>query len=240
MCFGALGAVATAFIATLGPQTGLRTMIIARFSSGYVGGIIYSVLNILTQYVFSSHSTLPRPLPYTFPSAPHRLGFSTTAVILGGQTLASINPGTLPLVVGIIIVGVCSLIPCFVGYDMVHRYERYAWGVIFIVMLCLWGLAGHAGFDISAQRALEDKGKSLSADVLSFGGIVFGSFSGVRARSHFIRFKLSVCALRSDRICAHTVGPRGGGLQLQAPCGHLVHEDLHTHVLWAVPADMLL
>lgn len=106
MCFGALGAVATAFIATLGPQTGLRTMIITRFSSGYVGCTIYSILNILTQ-----------------------LGFSTTAVILGGQTLASINPGTLPLVVGIIIVGICSLIPCFVGYHMVHYYERYAWMV---------------------------------------------------------------------------------------------------------------
>jgi len=49
LCFGALGGVATAFIATLGPLTGLRTMVIARFSSGYFGGTIYSVLNILTQ-----------------------------------------------------------------------------------------------------------------------------------------------------------------------------------------------
>ena len=49
LCFGALGGVATAFISTLGPQTGLRTIIITRFSSGYVGGTIYSILNILTQ-----------------------------------------------------------------------------------------------------------------------------------------------------------------------------------------------
>ncbi|KIP11708.1 hypothetical protein PHLGIDRAFT_99130 [Phlebiopsis gigantea 11061_1 CR5-6] len=155
ICFGALGAVCTAFIATLGPKTGLRTMIITRYSSGYAGGIIYSILNILTQ-----------------------LGFSVTAVILGGQTLASINPGTLPLVVGIIIVGICSLIPCFVGYDLVHHYERYAWIIISIVMLFLWGLGGKAGFDISAQKPLEDTGRNLSADVLSFGGIVFGSFTG--------------------------------------------------------------
>ncbi|PSS29728.1 hypothetical protein PHLCEN_2v2876 [Hermanssonia centrifuga] len=154
-CFGALGAVCTAFIATLGPQTGLRTMIITRFSSGYIGCTIYSILNILTQ-----------------------LGFSVTAVILGGQTLASINPGTLPLVVGIIIVALCSLIPCFVGYNLVHVYERYAWIVTFIVMLFLWGLGGHAGFDTSAQKPLEDTGRSLSADVLSFGGIIFGSFTG--------------------------------------------------------------
>lgn len=154
-CFGALGGIATAFIATLGPITGLRTMVITRFSSGYVGGTIYSVLNILTQ-----------------------LGFSTTAVILGGQTLANINPGTLPLVVGIIIIGVCCLIPCFIGYDMVHVYERYAWIIASVIMLFLWGLGGKAGYDINAQKSVEDTGRALSADILSFGGIVFGSFSG--------------------------------------------------------------
>ena len=108
-----------------------------------------------------------------------RLGFSTTAVILGGQTLASINPGTLPLVVGVIIVSICSLIPCFVGYNLVHTYERYAWIVITIIMFMLWGLGGKAGFDISAQKPLEDTGEDLIGDVLSFGGIVFGSFTGV-------------------------------------------------------------
>lgn len=46
-------------------------------------------------------------------------------------------------------------------------------------MLMLWGLGGKAGFDINAQKPLEDKGVDLAADVLSFGGIVFGSFSGV-------------------------------------------------------------
>ncbi|KAG2035701.1 cytosine-purine permease [Suillus americanus] len=155
LCFGALGGIATAFIATLGPITGLRTMIITRFSSGYFGGTIYSVLNILTQ-----------------------LGFSTTAVILGGQTLANINPGTLPLVVGIVIIGVCCLIPCFIGYNMIHVYERYAWIVTSVIMLFLWGLGGKAGYDINTQKPLEDTGRALSADILSFGGIVFGSFSG--------------------------------------------------------------
>ncbi|KAG1742654.1 permease for cytosine/purines, uracil, thiamine, allantoin-domain-containing protein [Suillus paluster] len=153
--FRALGSVATAFIATLGPITGLRTMIIAHFSSGYFGGTIYSILNIFIQ-----------------------LSFSTTAVILGGQTLANINPGTLSLIVGIIIIGVCCLIPCFIGYDMVHVYERYAWIVTSVIMLFLWGLGGKAGYDINTQKLFEDTGRALSADILSFGGIVFGSFSG--------------------------------------------------------------
>lgn len=227
MCFGALGAVATAFIATLGPQTGLRTMIITRFSSGYVGCTIYSILNILTQ-----------------------LGFSTTAVILGGQTLASINPGTLPLVVGIIIVGVCSLIPCFIGYHMVHYYERYAWmvssshlvlcslpvrltrlivlQVIFIVMLFLWGLGGKAGFDINAAKADEPTGRDLSAGIISFGGIVFGSFSGVRSSFTIVEVQ-QLIYIHSP---IHSVGTRRSGLQLSPSRGDLFVPCFHSDLLW--------
>jgi NCS1 nucleoside transporter family len=155
LCFAFLGSIGTAFIATLGPRTGLRTMIISRYSSGYLGGAFFSVLNILTQ-----------------------LGFATTAVILGGQTLASINANTLPLVGGIIIIGVCCLIPCFIGYDMVHVYERYAWTVTFFIMCCLYGLGSKAGYDVYAQAPLEETGRALSADILSFGAIVFGSVTG--------------------------------------------------------------
>lgn len=76
--------------------------------------------------------------------------------------------------------GVCSLVPCFVGYDLVHVYERYAWLVTTLIMLILFGLGGRAGYDLQAQKPLEDKGADLVGDVLSFGGIVFGSFTGVR------------------------------------------------------------
>lgn len=72
--------------------------VISRYSVGYVGGAAFSILNILTQ-----------------------LGFSTTAVILGGQTLNGIS-GKLPLVVGVILVGLCSLIICFFGYSVLHQY----------------------------------------------------------------------------------------------------------------------
>lgn len=74
---------------------------------------------------------------------------------------------------------------------MVHHYERYAWIVILIVMLFLWGLGGKAGYDISAQNPIEDTGKSLSADILSFGGIVFGSFTGVGAISSIIFYHIN-------------------------------------------------
>lgn len=59
-----------------------------------------------------------------------------------------------------------------------HRYERYAWIITGIIMLFLWGLGGHAGFDINAQKSLEATGATLAGNVLSFGGIVFSSFVG--------------------------------------------------------------
>jgi len=54
MFFGTLGSIFAALVATLGPKTGLRTMVITRFSSGHVGGVLYSILNILTSRVDKS------------------------------------------------------------------------------------------------------------------------------------------------------------------------------------------
>ncbi|KAI5481367.1 permease for cytosine/purines uracil thiamine allantoin [Pseudohyphozyma bogoriensis] len=154
LCFGALGCATTAFIATLGPKTGLRTMVITRYSGGKVGGFIFSVLNILTQ-----------------------LGFSVTCVILGGQTLGSIN-NTVPLAAGVVIVSVCSLAICFFGYNLLHIWERYAWIGLTVIFCMLYGLGSEPGYDLSAQKAYEDTGRNLAGDILSFGGVIFGSAAG--------------------------------------------------------------
>jgi purine-cytosine permease-like protein len=58
---------------------------------------------------------------------------------------------------------------------MVHAYERYAWTVIFFIMCCLYGLGSKAGYDVYAQAPLEDTGRTLSADILSYGAIIFGA-----------------------------------------------------------------
>lgn len=104
--------------------------------------------------------------------------------------------------VGIIIVSVCSLVPCFIGYEMVHTYERYAWIVMTIVMFFLWGLGGHAGFDINAQKPLEATGRALSGDILSYGGIIFGSFSGVRSTSTYSHIATNEAILQWAPVAA--------------------------------------
>lgn len=105
------------------------------------------------------------------------MNFSTLNIILGGQTLASIGPG-FPLEVGIVIVSICTLIICFFGYEYLHHWERYAWIVMSAIFICLYALGGKAGYNITAQIENEDSGKALIGDVLSFGGIIFGSCSG--------------------------------------------------------------
>ena len=58
VAFTAVGAACCGFIATLGPKTGLRTMVISRYSVGFAGGTIFAILNILTQLVNASLSIL--------------------------------------------------------------------------------------------------------------------------------------------------------------------------------------
>lgn len=99
--FTAIGAACCGFIATLGPQTGLRTIVITRYSMGMVGGTIFALFNILTQ-----------------------LGFSSIAVILGGQILSNVSDDKIPLEASIVIVGFIGLFLCFVGYNGEFRLLR--------------------------------------------------------------------------------------------------------------------
>ncbi|KAF8928911.1 hypothetical protein BGZ58_009305 [Dissophora ornata] len=149
--FTILGCFTTAFCATLGPKLGLRQMVISRFSFGWWGAVVLSLLNIITQ-----------------------IGFSVIAVILGGQTLVYVCGPKLPLTVAIIIVSIVTLLICFFGYDLVHKWERYAWILIACIMCVLYG-TGHEYYSWTPSTS---SGADLAGSILSFGGVVFGSVIG--------------------------------------------------------------
>ncbi|KAF8977720.1 hypothetical protein BGZ46_007168 [Entomortierella lignicola] len=149
--FTILGSFTTAFCAILGPKLGLRQMVISRFSFGWWGAVVLSVLNIITQ-----------------------IGFSVIAVILGGQTLVYVCGSGLPLTVAIIIVSIVTLLICFFGYDLVHKWERYAWILIACIMCILYG-TGHKYYSWTPSSST---GSDLTGGILSFGGVVFGSVIG--------------------------------------------------------------
>lgn len=128
-----------------------------------------------------------------------QIGFSVLCVILGGQTLASIN-NVLPLSVGIVIISlsilaICcssrplprvlqlsswSSLPAF-GYNVLHHWERYAWiamFAMFAIFVVLYGVGSKGGYVITTQVPLEEEGASVAGSVLSFGDILFGACSG--------------------------------------------------------------
>lgn len=59
-------------------------------------------------------------------SSPHPLNFGPPIAIVAGQVLAAVNPGSISLNVGIIIIAIISMIISFCGYRVLHACERYA------------------------------------------------------------------------------------------------------------------
>ncbi|KLO10063.1 cytosine-purine permease [Schizopora paradoxa] len=110
----AISFIIPGYFAIFGPKLGTRVMVQARFSFGYLGSIVPSLLN-----VFSLE------------------GFLILNSIIGGQTLASVS-SKLSWDLGIVIIGLISLLVTFCGYRVVHWYETVAWipnAITFLVMI---------------------------------------------------------------------------------------------------------
>ncbi|KAL5634593.1 hypothetical protein ACGC1H_002589 [Rhizoctonia solani] len=119
-----LSATLPAYFSTFGPRLGMRQMIVSRYSFGYYGNIIPSLLNLITF-----------------------MGFLILNLILGGETLAAVSGyqaghGGLSWDVGIAIVGVIALLVTFCGYKVLYTYERFAWIPVVMVYLVALGCGG--------------------------------------------------------------------------------------------------
>jgi len=90
--------------------------------------------------------------------------------IVGGQVIAALSNGKCPLVVGVILIAIVSLIVALLGYKFVHYYERVSW-IIMIILFCIVAGLGAKHF---YNAPFGGTGKAEAASVLSFGGAVFG------------------------------------------------------------------
>jgi purine-cytosine permease-like protein len=121
-------------MACFGPASGLRTMVFCRYSCGYYGASIMSIINVIAA-----------------------LGWAAVNSIAGAQTLRVVSDDSLPLAIGIIIVGILSMIVSFVGYKWIHTYERYSWIPVFIAYCILAGVGAkyftHSEMVISLKTA---------------------------------------------------------------------------------------
>ena len=89
------------YLATFGPKTGLREMTVSRYSYGWYGNKVMSVLQYLSC-----------------------LGWSAVNVTVGGQTLHRLSNNKLPTPAGIVTIATATWFVAMVGYKWVHVYER--------------------------------------------------------------------------------------------------------------------
>lgn len=143
------GSTMPAFTGTLGPQTGLRQLALARYSMGLWGAGICAVLNIVVN-----------------------VGYATVAAIVGGQLLRAVSGGGMDLVVGILVVVVLTFIISFFGYRIIHYYHRYAWIVAFVLLCVLWGQSRRY-FTPTPGLSLAS-GIDYSGACLSYFAVIFG------------------------------------------------------------------
>jgi purine-cytosine permease-like protein len=118
-----LGALCTAYCGTLGPKTGLRAIATSRYSFGFWGAKLCSILNVVVGG-----------------------GFAVVNVVITGQMLSAVSDYHMTIAVGCVIVAVISYVVSVFGFRIIHTFEKYSWIVSFILLCVLLGQAGpHIG-----------------------------------------------------------------------------------------------
>ncbi|KIW20518.1 hypothetical protein PV08_01093 [Exophiala spinifera] len=118
--FNLLGGLPPAAFSILGPKTGMRQLVQSRYSFGLYFVAIASIMSMATA-----------------------TGWAIVSTVIAGQTLSAVSGGSLSWNVGIVIISVASLVVAFMGYKVVHAYERWAWIPALVAILFATGCGGH-------------------------------------------------------------------------------------------------
>lgn len=147
------GACCSAFTATLGPQLGMRQIATSRYSFGFWGAKLCSVLNVIVS-----------------------AGFAVVNTVVVGQILAAVSDYTMSIAVGCVIIAVVSYVLALFGFRIIHTFEKYSWIVAFVLFIVLYAqVTPHAGpFNTPGF----DTGLAQSGAWLSFFALQFSSASG--------------------------------------------------------------
>jgi purine-cytosine permease-like protein len=97
-------------------------------------------------------------------------GFIVVACIIGGQTLSALTGGSLSLNVGIVVIGIMTLLICFCGFKFIHYFERWSWIPSLIACIVATGCGGKY---LSQQVETEAPAAST---IISFGALIAGFF----------------------------------------------------------------
>ncbi|TID25689.1 putative purine-cytosine permease fcy22 protein [Venturia nashicola] len=141
--FTLFAAIPPAALGTLGPQTGMRQIVQARYSFGLYAVTIVAIFNLATT-----------------------TGWCIISTIVAGQTLSAVSGGSLSWNLGIVIITLIALIIAFLGYKVVHQYERWCWIPALVAITITAGCGGHL---LKNQAPAEP---ATAAGVLTFGCVV--------------------------------------------------------------------
>lgn len=105
LLFGNLaGAFAPGYVASFGPMSGSRTLVVGRYTMGYWATKLCAILQLCGT-----------------------LGFGVIDVLVCGQILSAVSAGgNMSVIVGIVIASVVTAVVCIIGMRVFQKYERYA------------------------------------------------------------------------------------------------------------------
>ncbi|GAA6049255.1 hypothetical protein JCM3770_005907 [Rhodotorula araucariae] len=145
--FNLLTTLPVAVFSCWGKTTGLRQMMLGRFSFGPWTILFPILLNCLAC-----------------------VGWSTINTIVGASALKAVTThNQLPEPAGIVIIAVITLAVALFGYKYVHAIERYSSIPVFIIFIIMLGQAGRF-----MEGGYGGVGEGEAASILSFGGTIAG------------------------------------------------------------------
>ncbi|KAH7305287.1 NCS1 nucleoside transporter [Stachybotrys elegans] len=142
-CFTLLTTLAPAYFSIMGPKTGMRQMVQARYSFGKYLVTIPIVLNLATL-----------------------LCFSIVICVVGGECLSAVSDGRLSPNIGIVLIAVFALLVSFWGFNVMHFFEGYAWIPALVSIIITVGCGGN---QLHLQTETE---RATAQQILGYGGVI--------------------------------------------------------------------
>jgi len=146
--FGLITCIPPAYMGIGGMETGMRQMVQARYSFGRYLVTIPLLLNAATL-----------------------TGFSLSSAVVGGQTIATLDPSRVSVNIGIVITCLVSFAVSLFGFRTVHFWERWTWIPNLIAIVIAVGCGG-----AQLRFRVQDLPPATPQQVLSYGGIIAGYF----------------------------------------------------------------
>lgn len=218
-----VGCLVAAYCSIMGPQSGCRQMVTARYLFGWWFVKFVALAAIIGV-----------------------MGWSVTNSVVGGEMLAAISNDRVPLWVGIVIVTVCSFVVAIFGIKQVLRIETYISVPVLTSFLLLYISSGNRDYLVREYKPIDVPSKTIKGNWISFFSLCYSITStwGSITADYYILFpedtphyQVFLLTLAGTLIPTTFVGILGLTLASIAKSYQPYGEEYDTHgmggLLWA-------